>query len=235
MGRDYLSRLIDDIADSKIADAQKCLEKLRADRHDFVFGVDLDGVCADFYGGLRPIAAKWPGVPIGSLSKKISWGLPEWGVNKAPGGYLALHRYAVTQCNLFRDLNPVRNAAQTLRRLSEKDIRIRIITHRLFIKYFHQQAIDQTIEWLDRYDIPYWDLCFTKDKAAVGADLYIDDSPDNVEKLRAGDHETIIFTNSTNQHMKGLRAGNWKKVEQIVLSRVEKWKTRDPEGGLSGH
>ena len=25
----------------------------------FVLGVDLDGVCADFIGGLRPIAAEW--------------------------------------------------------------------------------------------------------------------------------------------------------------------------------
>ena len=28
----------------------------------FVLGVDLDGTCADFYGGLRPIAAEWLGV-----------------------------------------------------------------------------------------------------------------------------------------------------------------------------
>ena len=34
---------------------------LMTDR-SFVFGVDLDGVVADFYGGLRPIAAEWLGV-----------------------------------------------------------------------------------------------------------------------------------------------------------------------------
>ena len=33
----------------------------------FVFGVDLDGVVADFYGGLRPIAAEWLGVALESL------------------------------------------------------------------------------------------------------------------------------------------------------------------------
>ena len=166
--------------------------------------------------------------------KKFHGGLPEWGLNKAPGGYLALHRYAVTQCELFRKLKPIAGAAQTLRRLSENDIRIRIITHRLYIKYFHQQAIDQTIEWLDRYDIPYWDLCFMKDKAAVGADLYIDDSPENVKRLRAGDHDTIIFTNSTNRDLEGLRANNWTEVESIVLARIEEWKSKTPNGGLSG-
>jgi hypothetical protein len=33
-----------------------------------------------------------------------------------------------------------------------------------------QQAVRQTIEWLDHHDILYRDLCFMKDKAAVGAD-----------------------------------------------------------------
>ena len=29
------------------------------DKKRFVLGVDLDETCADFYGGLRPIAAEW--------------------------------------------------------------------------------------------------------------------------------------------------------------------------------
>jgi len=31
-------------------------------KKQFVLGVDLDGVVADFIGGLRPIAAEWLGV-----------------------------------------------------------------------------------------------------------------------------------------------------------------------------
>ena len=63
----------------------------------FVFGVDLDGVVADFYGGLRPIAAEWLGVNVDTLPQRVSWGLVEWGVAEAPGGYERLHRFAVTQ------------------------------------------------------------------------------------------------------------------------------------------
>ena len=33
----------------------------------FVLGVDLDGVVADFYTGLRVIAAEWLDVPIETL------------------------------------------------------------------------------------------------------------------------------------------------------------------------
>jgi 5'(3')-deoxyribonucleotidase len=155
----------------------KCSHPLESEGERFVLGVDLDGVCADFYGGLREIAAEWLRVPLESLTTEPKYGLPEWKVPEAPGGYTALHRFAVTQKNLFRDLKPLDGAPQVLRRLAHKErVRIRIITHRLFIPYFHAIAVQQTLEWLDRYDIPYWDLCLMKDKAAVGADLYLEDS-----------------------------------------------------------
>lgn len=130
----------------------------------FVLGVDLDGVVADFYAGLRQVAAEWLEVPLEQLPTNVSYGLPEWKLDSAPGGYDALHRFAVTQRKLFLRLNPIAGAAMSLRILSEHDIRIRVITHRLFIKYFHQTAVRQTVEWLDKFDIPYWDLCFMKDK-----------------------------------------------------------------------
>lgn len=193
-----------------------------ADRN-FVFGVDLDGVCADFYRGLRPIAAEWLGVDVKSLPERVSWGLPEWGVDKAPGGYDALHRFAVTQRDLFRVLPPMPGAPMALRKLSANNVRIRIISHRLLIKYFHQIAARQTIEWLDKHDIPYWDLCLMQEKAAVGADLYIEDSPENIRRLRAEKRRTIVFTNSTNEDLPGLRADHWKEVVEIVLRDKKTW------------
>ena len=186
-----------------------------------MLGVDLDGVCADFFGGLREIAAEWLEVPLESLTPEVSYGLQEWNLEPA-GGYAALHRFAVTQRDLFAQLRPIHGASVVLRRLSNRDVRIRIITHRLFIKYFHEPAIRQTIEWLDRYDIPYWDLCFMKEKAAVGADLYIEDSPINVARLRAGGNDTIVFTNSTNRDVAPPRAGSWDEVEELVMERVRR-------------
>jgi 5'(3')-deoxyribonucleotidase len=189
----------------------------------FVFGVDLDGVVADFYGGLRPIAAEWLGVTVESLPLRVSWGLLEWGVNDAPGGYERLHRFAVTQRELFSSVPPMAGAPQALRRLSIEGVRIRIITHRLFIKYFHHAAVSQTIEWLDRHDIPYWDLCFMQEKSAVGANLYVEDSPANIERLRAEDQKTIVFTNSTNEHLAGPRANTWEEVVKLVLAEKRAW------------
>jgi len=186
----------------------------------FVLGVDLDGTCADFYGGLRPIAAEWLGVSADTLGTEVSWNLPEWGVAQAPGGYPKLHQFAVTQRDLFRVLKPMPGAPQALRRLSEMGVRIRIITHRLLLKNFHRVAVQQTVDWLDGHDIPYWDLCFLADKAAVGADLYIEDSPANVEALRREGHPTIVFTSPTNRRLPGPRADTWEEVFQMVVERM---------------
>ena len=110
----------------------------------FILGVNLDGVCADFYAGIRPIAAEWLGIAEDSLETNVSYGLPECGLDRAPGGYLDLHKFAVTQKDLFKRLVPITRCPQVLRYLSKEDVWIRIITHRLYIKYFHKQAISQT-------------------------------------------------------------------------------------------
>jgi 5'(3')-deoxyribonucleotidase len=191
---------------------------------EFIFGVDLDGVCANFYEGIRPIAATWLGVPEGDLIHDVSYGFPEWGVPEAPGGYWDLHKFAVTQCDLFRILKPMSGCPQALRRLSKLGLRIRIITHRLYVKYFHKQAIEQTIDWLDTHGIPYWDLCFMQRKAHVGAHVYIEDSEKNILDLRNDGHTCIIFTNSTNRHMAGLRANTWDEVEAIVREQYAAWR-----------
>jgi phosphoglycolate phosphatase-like HAD superfamily hydrolase len=201
----------------------------------FVFGVDLDGVCADFYGALRPIAAEWLGVSVEALTQEVTYGLPEWNLGPM-GGYTALHRFAVMQRKLFAEALPITGAGPALRRLSAKGIRIRIITNRLFIKHFHQEAVAQTIEWLDHHGVPYWDLCLMPDKAAVGADLYIDDTPDNIAALRANGLPTIVFTNSTNRNLDPPRADNWEDVEELVSREFMAWQTRpDAKTPPAGH
>jgi 5'(3')-deoxyribonucleotidase len=190
----------------------------------FILGVDLDGVVGDFYGALRKIAAEWLNKPVDSLTPDIGYGLEEWDIAEY-GGYDRLHRFAVTQRNLFRDMLPIKNAPAILRKLSGRGVRIRIITHRLFLKYSHKTTIIQTVEWLDNYDIPYWDLCFMNNKVAVGAHLYIDDAPQNIQQLRDQGHRTIVFSNSTNKGIPGPRADSWEETERLVLEAMEEWKT----------
>lgn len=110
-----------------------------------VIGVDLDGVCTDFYGRMREVAAEWFERPLEELTKDVSYGLPEWGLD-TDEKYTSLHRFAVTARNLFRTASMIPGTRRVLRQLSNEGYRIRIITHRLFIHYFHAAAVQQTIE-----------------------------------------------------------------------------------------
>ena len=180
-----------------------------------VLGVDLDGVCADFYQRMREITAEWFEVDVETLPTEVSFGLTEWGV-RDPSVYESIHRFAVTQRALFETVPMIPGARKYLRRLSEEGYRIRIITHRLFISYLHEKAVRQTINWLDMNGIPYWDLCFMKEKDQVGADVYIEDSPTNVRRLRETGHYTICFANSTNRDIAAPRAETWADVYDLV-------------------
>lgn len=179
-----------------------------------IIGVDLDGVCCDFYGRMRQIAAEWIECPIEDLTTEVSYGLAEWGFDWDK--YNSLHRFAVTQRNLFETVPMIPGTRRILRKLSDEGARIRIITHRLFIYYFHKHAVVQTIDWLDRNGIPYRDLCFMKEKEQVGADLYIEDSPFNVINLRNGGFNAICFANSTNKEIAQPRAETWDEVYKLA-------------------
>jgi len=180
-----------------------------------VIGVDLDGVCADFYGRMREIAAEWFELTVEELPKDVSFGLKEWGIHEKKQ-YESLHRYALHQRELFKTMPMIPGARKYLRKLSDEGYHIRIITHRLFIHYSHASAVQQTVAWLDGHGIPYWDLCFMKEKSEVGADIYVEDNPDNVTELREKGLYTICFANSTNKHMHAPRAASWSEVYDMV-------------------
>jgi beta-phosphoglucomutase-like phosphatase (HAD superfamily) len=190
------------------------------DATEFVFGVDLDGVVADFIQGLKPIAAEWLGVPLTSLTDEVSYGFREWNI----GDYDDLHRFALKERALFASLPLIEGAASALRRISARGIRIRIITHRLYIEWFHRQAIVQTVEWLEKHGIPYWDLCFMAAKSSVDANVYVEDSPANILALRDVGKEVIVFRNSTNRDLVAPGASDWLEVERWVLEKFGSWK-----------
>src|ERR1700733_2340612 len=108
-----------------------------SDNGAIFLGVDLDGVCANFYARMREIAAEWFEVDIVTLTESPSYGLEEWGI-QTRAQYEQLHRFAVTQRALFATAPPIPGARSTLRRLSDEGYQVRIIPHRLFIHFFHQ-------------------------------------------------------------------------------------------------
>ena len=65
-------------------------------------------------------------------------------------------------------------------------------------------------------------------KTHVGANIYVEDSEKHVLEYRRAGGEVIIFTNSTNRGLTGLRADNWARVEEIVMDRFTKWEAHRP-------
>lgn len=180
----------------------------------FVFGVDLDGVCADYTRGFRDFCARRLGVGVDTLPLERSWDFREWGLDQAK--FEELHKAAITEGRLLASLEPIPGAAEALWRLSDAGVWIRIVTHRLYVNWGHEAAAGDTVAWLDEARIPYRDLCFLGAKSDVGADAYIDDGPHNIENLRSAGRTAIVFDQPYNRHLGGLRARTWDEVEEIV-------------------
>lgn len=185
---------------------------------EFILGVDLDAVCADYNAALRQVAAVEMGVPLDSLTTDAGWDFGEWGLDR--DGFLALHRTAVQEHRIFRDMPAIDGASDSLWRLSDAGVWIRVITHRLVSNWGHALIVSDTVDWLDSQRIPYRDLCFLGRKPEVQANAYVDDAPHNIEALRAGGNRVIVFDQPYNRGMEGPRAESWAQVEALVAEFV---------------
>lgn len=192
----------------------------------FILGVDLDGVCGDYLGSLKKFIADDRGISPDELTDEVSWNCPEWDLTTEQ--YEDYHTRAITEQRLFLNMSMIRGASQALWELSDAGVWIRIITHRLFLSGSHAIVASDTVQWLDNVKIPYRDICFIGGKQDVGADLYIEDSPDNVLALRAGDLAVVVFDQPYNRDLPGPRAKSWEEASQIVLDFLQHYKLYHP-------
>ena len=185
----------------------------------FVLGVDLDGVCGDYTAAFAGAVASRRGCEPSDLPEGRSWDFSEWDLEPL-GGFEHLHRAAVLDDRIFRDMPVIDGCAAALWRLSDAGVWIRIITHRLVVHWGHQIAVADTVSWLDANGIPYRDLCFLGRKPEVEADLYVDDAPHNVEALRTAGNDVVVFDQPYNSAVAGPRARSWADVEELVFSHM---------------
>ncbi len=186
----------------------------------FIFGVDLDGVCADYTIAFRQIVADRRGVSPESLPLERSWDFREWDLSADE--FMEMHHYAVTEHRMMATLPVIEGCSDVLWRLSDAGVWIRIITHRLYVNWSHAASVADTVSWLDTAQIPYRDICFLGAKPQVEADVYIDDAPHNVEALRKTGNPVIVFDQPYNRGVSGPRASTWLEVEEIVMDLASK-------------
>ncbi len=180
----------------------------------FVLGVDLDGVCADYTLGFRNFCAQRMGVDPETFPLERSWDFREWGFDDAM--FETMHRAAIIEGRILANLEVIEGAAESLWRLSDAGVWIRIVTHRLYVNWSHHAAASDTVTWLDQAKIPYRDLCFVGAKADVGCDAYIDDAPHNIMNLRKAGRHAIVYEQPYNLDTPGPRASSWDQVEELV-------------------
>jgi 5'-nucleotidase len=185
-----------------------------AGAEEFILAVDLDGVCADHAEGFAQVVAAERGIDRDELGPQVTWNYHEWGLTDED--FDRLHRRAVLEHRMFATMPTVAGAAETLWRLSDSGVWIRIVTHRLYANWGHAVTVGDTVAWLDRVGIPYRDLCFLGTKPAVQADLYVEDAPHNLAELAASGAEVIIFDQPYNRDVPGRRARDWTEVETAV-------------------
>ena len=104
----------------------------------FILGVDLDGGVGDHTSRFREIMAELRGVDPETMPLERGWDFAEWGF--APGEYADYHRIAVMEHDMFRTVPMIGGASEALWRLSDAGVWIRIITHRLYIHWFHKEV-----------------------------------------------------------------------------------------------
>lgn len=185
----------------------------------FILGVDLDGVCGDYTAAFRQVVAADRGIAPDELSDARGWDFAEWGVESVEE-FDRLHRLAVLEHRMFRHMPAMPGVADSLWRLSDAGVWIRIITHRLCVNWGHAVAVADTVAWLDDTGIPYRDICFLGAKPEVEADCYVDDAVHNVLALREAGNHVIVFDAPYNREVEGPRARTWAEVEELVMDHV---------------
>ena len=180
-----------------------------------MLAVDLDGVCAQHTEAFRKVVARERNVSEDTLPLVRSWSFKEWGLGE--GDFEELHRLAVTEYRMFRDIEPMAGCSEALWRLSDAGVWIRVVTHRLYTSWGHRVTVSDTVEWLDRQRIPYRDICFLADKSVVNADAHIEDAPHNITAIRDAGGYVITFDQPYNATLCGPRAHDWAEAEEMIV------------------
>ncbi|WP_419842056.1 5' nucleotidase, NT5C type [Candidatus Poriferisodalis sp.] len=182
---------------------------------EFVLAVDLDGVCAQHTEAFRRVVARERNVSEDALPLVRNWNFTEWGLND--GEFEELHRIAVLDYRMFRDIEPMPDCSEALWRLSDAGVWIRLVTHRLYTNWGHRVTVSDTVDWLDRHRIPYRDICFLADKSVVNADAHIEDAPHNIDAIRAAGGHAIVYDQPYNAHVESPRVHDWVEAEEMIV------------------
>jgi 5'(3')-deoxyribonucleotidase len=178
-------------------------------------GIDLDGVVADFNRGWTQAYNDRFGAQLGP-EMVTTWDSPLelthfpdmlafWGWARDHGGH-----------SVFRHLEPYPTALDALRALDMAGHAIVIITAK------PDWAINDTLQWLAEHGLPTREIHITEAKHTVSCDVYLDDSPAQVERITAARAATATvcrFVRAWNDPVAGaVDVHDWDEFRRTVAA-----------------
>jgi 5'(3')-deoxyribonucleotidase len=180
-------------------------------------GIDLDGVVADFnagwisryndeFGGAIPFDAvqSWDGIhPLTHFEHAGEF----WSWAAGHGG-----------SSIFRHLDPYPGAVETLRALVDAGNDIVILTQK------PTWAIADTFAWIGEHRLPTREVHILADKGQVACDVYLDDAPHQLQRLRMVRPEATVcrFVRPWNEPVPGaVDIDSWTAFRDLVEGRLQ--------------
>lgn len=186
-----------------------------------IIGVDLDNTALRYSEALWADIARQDGIEdvaahIAAYKDPESYDFHGWA--GFPESFKERHLAAVDH-GLYATMQAIPGAPEVLRELSDEEYHIRVITARFVGHGRNAKVVGDTAICLDREGIVYRDLAFAALKEDIFADVYIDDAPKNIEKLRGLGRRVIIFDAPYNRQYEGERAHNWDEVYELITGK----------------
>lgn len=165
-------------------------------------GLDIDGVVADFNGAVNAWVYREHGVDASQYSQRAwSW-WREW-----PNGRKIWDDMWDRGCRkegLLRQIRPVPGSVMGVHYLQSVGFNIVFVTHR------RDEFAEDTLAWLNHNLFPTT-VIHSEDKSVAGADLFVDDKPENVRDLLRRNYKAFLF------------AQDWNIDDQSKLPTFKNW------------
>lgn len=187
-----------------------------------IIGLDLDGTTVKYNAALADHIIKQLGLVLTPEERALAFPDPDtynftnWKYVPDFAAFKKFHTQAVED-GIYRDLQLIEGADEFLWKLSEAGHHIRVITSRFVKGGQHQKVVTDTSYSLENLHIPYKDLMFTARKTDIFADVYVDDSPDNILSFQRANRPYIIFDQVYNRDLEGPRVTNWADAYKLIL------------------
>lgn len=183
---------------------------------------DIDGVQADFVKDLRTYFNFVQDIPYSQMPEPTTYQFAnEWGLTVAQW-----HTYyrdfvmarSLSNMNTTESIYEILKAMYHAKQLGYKNIICTVRGTEYTDTGFVTIAKKDTKDWLTGNCIIVHvdDILHTRDKAAVDADVFIDDAPHHLESIRLAGKRAICYSQSYNKEWDGERVNNLQEfVEKL--------------------